>query len=377
MFRRASTTVVWHAQSTRWAWSELRDLLDIKRLPRVATPFEYSERTTRTHNRLSQRTINMSTSNIKTENAVVSRGLTKCYGGRPVVHGLNLTIPTGSVYGLLGRNGAGKLTTIRMLTGMVRPDGGDAKLLGESIAELSLETQRRIGCIAEGHPLYGGMTIASASRFTRSFYSTWNEELFDQIIDHFELPRNKKLRKFPNGQRPQISLALAVAPDPELLILDDPTLGLDTVVRRDFLESMIQLIQREGRTILFSSHILGDVARVADRIGILVDGVLRVDCPTDHFKQSLRKIVLEFDRSPKEFPHPDGVISDRVVGTRRELVIANYSQAHRDLAKSLNPLSINEIELNLEDAFIEYTRGRRRSFPIFQGETIDVSRAGV
>ena len=99
-----------------------------------------------------------------------------------------------------------------------------------------------------------------------------------------------------------MALALAVATDPELLILDDPTLGLDTVVRRDFLESLIQIIQRRGRTILFSSHILGDVERVADRIGILVDGVLRVDCPTDHFKESVRKVLLEFDGQPPELP---------------------------------------------------------------------------
>ena len=99
-----------------------------------------------------------------------------------------------------------------------------------------------------------------------------------------------------------MALALAVATDPELLILDDPTLGLDTVVRRDFLESLIQIIQRRGRTILFSSHILGDVERVADRIGILVDGVLRVDCPTDHFKESVRKVMLEFDGEPPELP---------------------------------------------------------------------------
>ena len=97
-----------------------------------------------------------------------------------------------------------------------------------------------------------------------------------------------------------MSLALAVAAEPELLILDDPTLGLDTVVRRDFLESLIQIIQRRGRTILFSSHILGDVERVADRIGILVDGVLRVDCPTEHFKDSIRKLVLEFPGPPPE-----------------------------------------------------------------------------
>ena len=106
-----------------------------------------------------------------------------------------------------------------------------------------------------------------------------------------------RIRRLSGGERAQVSLALAVASDPELLILDDPTLGLDTVVRRDFLESLIQIIHRRGRTILFSSHILGDVERVADRIGILVDGVLRVDCPTEHFKESIRKVVLEFRRA--------------------------------------------------------------------------------
>ena len=121
-----------------------------------------------------------------------------------------------------------------------------------------------------------------------------------------------------------MALALAVATDPEVLILDDPTLGLDTVVRRDFLESLIQIIQRRGRTILFSSHILGDVERVADRIGILVDGVLRVDCPTDHFKDSLRKVILEFDGQPPELllpspvsgegPRADGASPRRVPG---------------------------------------------------------------
>jgi ABC-2 type transport system ATP-binding protein len=309
--------------------------------------------------------------------AVETSGLTKCYGGRPVVHALDLKIPVGCVYGFLGRNGAGKSTTIRMLTGMTRPDFGQARLLGENAVSLPPATRARIAYIAEGHPLYGWMTIDGIGRLTRSFYPQWNKTLFDQIIDHFELPRRKKLRKLSNGQRAQVSLALAVAPDPELLILDDPTLGLDTVVRRDFLESMIQIIQRAGRTILFSSHILGDVERVADRIGILVDGVLRVDCPTEHFKQSLRKVVLDFAGPVKNYPLREGVIGDSVVGSRRELVIVNWSDAHRDAAEALGPRSIEVLELNLEDAFIEYTRGPRRSLPVFDGEESHVQSTGV
>ena len=308
--------------------------------------------------------------------AVQTRGLTKIYGGRPVVHAVDLQIPAGCVYGLLGRNGAGKSTLIRMLTGMVVPDAGTAELLGEDAQRLSPQTRARVAYIAEGHPLYGGMTVGGIERFTQSFYSQWNSRLFGQIIDHFELPRNKKVRRLSNGQRAQVSLALAVAPDPELLILDDPTLGLDTVVRREFLESMIQIIQRERRTILFSSHILGDVERVADRIGILVDGVLRVDCPTDHFRQALRKVLLEFSGTPKPYPRRDGVVSDRVSGRRRELVIANYDEAHRAAAESLEPAAMDVVELNLEDAFIEYTRGSRGAMPSFDANEPSWSAGG-
>src|SRR5215212_2400602 len=259
---------------------------------------------------------------------IVTERLTKYYGGRPVVDSLNLRVPQGSVYGLLGRNGAGKSTAIKMLMGMVRADSGRATLLGEDAEMLSNTARARIAYLAEGHPLYGWMTFDDAVRFTRAFYPRWNDTLVDQILDHFELRRRQKFRRLSCGQRAQVSLALAVAPDPELLVLDDPTLGLDTVVRRDFLESLIQIIQRQGRTILFSSHILGDVERVADRIGIMVDGVLRVDCRTETFRESIRKLVLEFDRTPPPFPAGPGVVGSRQVGTKLEVVVVGLTPEH-------------------------------------------------
>ena len=299
--------------------------------------------------------------------AIVTERLTKFYGSRCVVDSLSLRIPRGSVYGLLGRNGSGKSTTIKMLMGMVHPDRGRAEILGEDAAAVRPETRSRVAYIAEGHPLYKWMTIDEAARFTQAFYSTWNAELFGQILDHFALPRRAKIRRLSNGQRAQVSLALAVAPDPEMLVLDDPTLGLDTVVRRDFLESLIQIVQRRGRTILFSSHILGDVERVADRIGIMVDGVLRVDCPTERFKDAIRKLVLEFNDEPPEFPLCEGLVNVWRVGQRLEVVVVDYNEEHERLARSLNPYSIDVVELNLEDAFIAYTRGSRRSLPVFAG----------
>lgn len=354
--------------------------------------------------------------------AIVTRRLTKYYGGRAVVQALDLRVPQGCVYGFLGRNGAGKSTTIKMLTGMVHADSGQAFLLGEDVSQLAPATRARIAYLAEGHPLYRWMTVDEMVRFARAFYTCrrqafqsvgqafqpdsnqldasqagrpdgspffdasqagkpnlhkWNDALLAQILEHFRLPRRGKIRRLSNGQRAQLSLALAIAPDPELLILDDPTLGLDTVVRREFLESMIQVIQRAGRTILFSSHILGDVERVADRIGILVDGVLRVDCPTDTFKGSVRKVVIEFNRVVPDFPGCRGLIGSREEGLNLELVIVGFGDEQRRVCESLEPRAIDVIELNLEDAFIEYTRGPRRAVPAFITENRDVQSIGA
>lgn len=305
--------------------------------------------------------------------AIRTRRLTKYYGGRPVVDNLNLRVPEGSVYGFLGRNGAGKTTAIKMLLGMVQPNFGEMTLLGHDAADLPPAVRRRIAYLAEGHPLYPWMTVGDAVRFTRAFYPQWNQTLLDQILAHFELPYRAKIRRLSHGQRAQVSLALAVAPDPDLLILDDPTLGLDTVVRRDFLESLIQIIQRQGRTILFSSHILGDVERVADRIGILVDGVLRVDCPTEHFKQTVRKVVLDFATPPEDIPELEGLAGAWRLGNRLELVIVEFGEAHREAIEAMHPVSWETVELNLEDAFIAYTRGPKRSLPVFAEEPSDAA----
>jgi ABC-2 type transport system ATP-binding protein len=302
--------------------------------------------------------------------AIKTSRLTKYFGSRCVVNCLDLEVPVGSVYGFLGRNGAGKSTTIKMLLGMTQPNFGRVELMGHDVALLPSDVRGRIAYLAEGHPLYGWMSVAEASKFARSFHKErWDQRLLDQILDHFEISSRAKLKRLSNGQRANVALALAIAPDPDLLILDDPTLGLDTVARRDFLMSMIHLVQRRGRTILFSSHILADVERVADRIGILVEGVLRVDCPTEHFKESVSKLVLEFPGRPPAFPGCPGLVQAWEVGHRLELVIVDFGPDQRRLVESLAPLSWDVVGLNLEDAFVDYTRGPKRSLPVFGENT--------
>ncbi|HEY2840955.1 MAG TPA: ABC transporter ATP-binding protein [Pirellulales bacterium] len=307
--------------------------------------------------------------------AIVIERLTKHYGPKRAVDTVSMRVPAGCVYGFLGRNGAGKSTLIKMLMGVVQPDSGRATLLGEESRDLMPATRARIAYLAEGHPLYRGMSVGEAIRFTRSFYvnrpfsATWHDRFVTQALDHFRLSTRAKIRRLSNGQRAQVSLALALAPDPDLLVLDDPTLGLDTVVRRDFLESIIHLIQRSGRTVFFSSHMLGDVERVADRIGVMVDGVLRVDCPTDYFKTVLRRVVLEFVGTAPRFPACSGLVSQRQIGGRLELVIVGYGAEHEELAESLGAVNTEVMEMNLEDAFIAYTRGESAPLPTFEWET--------
>jgi ABC-2 type transport system ATP-binding protein len=301
--------------------------------------------------------------------AIVTRRLTKYYGRRAVVRDLELRVPRGCVYGLLGRNGAGKSTALKMMMGMVQPDYGHVELLGHDLTELTPETRSRIAYLAEGHPMYNGMTIAQAIELTRPFYQRWNPRLVDQVLDHFSLARRSKIGRLSKGQRAQVSLMLALATDPELLVLDDPTLGLDTNVRRDFLESIVALVQRQGRTILFSSHILADVERIADRVGVMIDGVLRADCATERFKAAVRKVVVEFAGEPPPLPVCPGLVGESRLGGRMELTFVDFGASQQAALEALEPVRIEVMELDLEEAFIEYTRGRREPLPAWGEES--------
>ena len=162
---------------------------------------------------------------------IATHRLTKYYDRRCVVNNLELRVPQGSVYGLLGRNGTGKSTTIKMLLGMVHPDYGRSELLGEDSFHLRPETRSKIAYLAEGHPLYRWMTIGQAVRFARAFYPRWNNTLLEQILDHFNLPMRARIKRLSGGERAQVSLALAVASDPELADPDHPAPRPDDIIQ--------------------------------------------------------------------------------------------------------------------------------------------------
>lgn len=288
---------------------------------------------------------------------IEAKNLTKYFHKTLALDHLNLQVPRGCIYGLLGRNGAGKTTAIKMMLGLLRPTTGTATVLGCDCQNLTPQIRQRIGYVTEGHRLYRWMTIGELAKFQRAFFpGLWDTKLFDDMLDYFELSKKQKIKTLSNGQRAQVSLAITLAPNPELLIMDDPTLGLDTAIRRQFMEGMIQLIERQGRTILFSSHILSDVERVAERIAVIDRGVLRADCKLEEFRAAVRKVRFSFAESVPSEVNISGLLHQRRNEKELELTLIGTTDEQIDVwAESVRATYHKEIDMNLEDQFIEFT----------------------
>ncbi len=290
------------------------------------------------------------------DNVIKVENLVKYFDGRCVLEDINFSVPRGCIYGLLGRNGAGKTTTIRILLGLEPPTRGRTSLLEVDSAKLSPKVRGRIGCVAEGHNLIQSYKVARLVKLCRDLSLKWDDKSFDHLMETFRLPRDRKIKDLSMGMRAQLNLALAMATDPELLILDDPTLGLDTVARRQFLELVVDVIQQDGRTVLFSSHILSDVERIADRIGILATGRLVVDCPLEQLKQRVKKLRVIFDESAPADLHITEIINQQIDGREMTITVANWNKQKQAILETFKPSSCTEIPMSLEDIFIECTR---------------------
>jgi len=290
------------------------------------------------------------------DNVIKVENLVKYFDGRCVLDGINLTVPRGCIYGLLGRNGAGKTTIIRILLGLEPVTRGRTLLLETESTNLSPGIRGRIGCVAEGHNLIQNYKVERLIKLCKDLSLQWNDESFGHLIETFRLPMDRRIRDLSMGMRAQLNLSLAMAIDPELLILDDPTLGLDTVARRQFLELAIEVIQKQGRTILFCSHILSDVERIADRIGILAAGKLVVDCPLEQLKERVKKLRIIFGESVPANLYLTEIINRQIHGREMIITVANWNKQKQAILETFKPSSCTEIPMSLEDIFIECTR---------------------
>jgi len=187
---------------------------------------------------------------------------------------VSLELPRGYIMGLVGPNGAGKTTTIRLIMSLARPDSGSITVLGRQASDSDIELKRRIGYVSESHEFYEGVTAQWTVGFVSRLYPSWNEARFRSLARKYDIDVSKKIETLSKGTRAKLSMALALAHEPELLILDEPTSGLDPVVRREFLQDLMEFVQDGRRSVLFSTHITSDLERVADCITFLVDGMV-------------------------------------------------------------------------------------------------------
>jgi ABC-2 type transport system ATP-binding protein len=285
--------------------------------------------------------------------------LTRYFAARCAVDQVTLAVPRGSVFALLGRNGSGKTTLVRMLLGMLEPTRGHASILGDDIRHIQPTTRSRIGYIAEGHPLIDWMRVRDLQAFQKSFFPNWDNRTFQTVIDHFGLSPKARARTLSRGQRAGLSLALVLATRPELLVMDDPALGLDPVARRALLEVMILVTRDAGHTIVFTSHELADVERVADHIAIMDLSVLRVCCPMETFRDRIKKFRLTFSSTaPMSLAIP-GLLDSARNGSSLQLLLVDAGDKTQSAIALLNPIAVEEMPVSLEESVVAYLRDRK------------------
>jgi ABC-2 type transport system ATP-binding protein len=293
-----------------------------------------------------------------TDTAIEIRDLQFHYGRKKVLTGVDLDVPKGSIFGFLGRNGAGKTTLIKTLLGLQKPAAGKVTILGLDCFAHALEVRKRIGYMAEDQQMYGWMTVSQIIKWVAGFYPNWDATFTDKLADMLRLSRTTKVKALSKGQNSSLALLLALGHHPELVILDDPTLGLDPIARKDFLRHVIDLLQSNGVTVFFSSHLLYEIEPVADHIAILDNGIIRKCGKTELLRDSVRKFIL----TPKpgtDFAAISGLLDVAKAGENVSLTVENCDDQIRSRIKQLSQNGVEETALNLDEIFEAYVIGNQ------------------
>ncbi len=280
----------------------------------------------------------------------------KRYRSTLAIDDLTVDVRAGQVFALLGENGAGKTTAIRILMGMVDPDCGSSHVLGFNSATHHLRIRQLVGYVSDSPGLYGWMTVEEIGWFAAGFYPDGFQAEYRRLAAGFELEGRHQIKTLSKGMRAKVALALALAHQPELLILDEPTSGLDTLVRRDFLESMVD-IASTGRTVFLSSHQIPEVERVADTVAIMSHGRLLAVEQMDHLKRTTSQVILTVSGElPTDLALPNIVHQQRqgrqiryLVRHEDELDLTSIS-AHRAVQ------AVEVLQPSLEEIYVAYMR---------------------
>jgi ABC-2 type transport system ATP-binding protein len=297
----------------------------------------------------------MERTDVKQAYAIETEGLTKYYGDFEAVRGLTMRVPKGTITGFLGQNGAGKSSTIKMLLGMSRPSRGTGHVLDFDIANerQSIEMRKRVAYVSEDKRLYDYMTVGQMIRFTKAFYPAWRADVERRLLNEFGLPLNRLTKHLSKGMRTQLALLLAFARGADLMILDEPTEGLDPVMAEKLLELVVG-VAAEGATVFFSSHQVAEVEQIADRILLIDRGKLLLDTTLDMISEAFRRIRAVYDAPPPAASFAwEGVkrvtVDGRVVSvmvSQDSVRIADRMRAHSGASSvEVLPMSLKEIVL--------------------------------
>jgi ABC-2 type transport system ATP-binding protein len=291
---------------------------------------------------------------------VEMNGVTRLYPeSKAGVRGLNLRLVAGESYGLLGRNGAGKTTALRLVMGMLRPTLGSVRVFGFDPFREPEKAKVRVGYLAEDQEFPAAMTPADLFRFHRDLHPSWDQRFADDLTQRLRLPAGRRLRDLSRGQKRQAGLVCAVAHRPALLVLDEPAGGLDPVARREFLEEVVDLLASAGTTVLFSSHNLAEVERVAGRIGILADGHVMLEREVNDLRENSCRVVVDGSDATR-VAELDGCIRARRLGDGLAVTfLCAPDEAARRVTTALGAPPRQSMPVSLEDLFVDLVGDRK------------------
>jgi ABC-2 type transport system ATP-binding protein len=289
--------------------------------------------------------------------AIEITGVTRQFASKRALDNVSLTVPGGGVFGLVGENGAGKTTLIKHILGLLRPQTGSVRVFGRDPVAEPAQVLAQIGYLSENRDLPGWMRTDELLRYTRAFYKTWDSQYAEELRAQFGLQNSGRVKNLSRGETARAGLLLALAHRPPLLVLDEPSSGLDPVVRRDILEAIIRTVAEEGRTVLFSSHLLEEVERVSDHLAMMHQGKLVLCGALEDIKQSHRRIVLRFDSPLARPPALDGALS--ITGAAHEwTVICNGLGNVTAAASRLGGKIVSEQSPSLDEIFVAHASNK-------------------
>ena len=294
-------------------------------------------------------------------NAIEFRNVAYQAGSTFEIRDLALKVPPGSIYGFLGPNGAGKTTTIRLMMGMLRAERGEITVLGYQVPREIPRVLARTGYVPERPHLYGKLAIGDAIAYHRVHYPTWDQEWERDMVARFGFDRGRKIKSLSKGETGKLLILLALAQRPDLLVLDEPTDGLDPVVRRDVLVAVLDYVSESGATVFISSHLVHELERICDWVGVLDDGQLVAELPMQSFKNGIKRLrVVDAPALPGDTPFVllNRESGDGLVGGET-WIVRGWQNPMKQYFEGVGADLRDVIDLDLEEGFVELLRSSR------------------